>query len=260
MPDTMKWPFAFALATAAVVQAYLFTPARAEEVVRLAVGEWKPFISKSLPKYGPALEVVSRAFANEGIRVEYTFRPWKRAMVMTKRGKFDGTPGWVFSDERALDFDYSDSLLTQKDSIIFRRDNLIDFKSAADFSGKRTLTLIGSYIGDEFNKLAESGLLAVKETRTYSQMFKMLLNKETDFLYLSELVSTHIMKSELSQHQRDKIVAKDSFRNPHTYHLLVSKKSMNGKRLLKAFNSGLRKLRTNGAYDLIISKAYLQDR
>jgi polar amino acid transport system substrate-binding protein len=254
-----RWIFFLATAAVVVAQIYLLVPARAEETVRLAVGEWKPFISESLPKNGPVLEVVSRSFEEEGIKVEYTFRPWKRAMVMTKKGKFDGTPGWIFSDERAQDFDFSSSLLTQKDVIIFHRDHLIDFSSAADFSGKRTLVLLGSYVGDEFDQMAKKGQLTVGESRNYLQMFKMLLKERTDFIYVGELIAADIIRSKLSNFQRAQLVVKDSFRKPHNYHLLVSRANANGTKILGAFNSGLNKLRSSGEYDQIIRKAYIQD-
>jgi polar amino acid transport system substrate-binding protein len=259
MFNKSRWIFLLATAAVVVMQIYPFVPAKAEETLGLAVGEWKPFISESLPKYGPVLEVVSRAFEEENIKVEYTFRPWKRAMVMTKKGKFDGTPGWIFSDERALDFDFSNSLLTQKDVIIFHRDHKIDFSSAADFSEKRTLVLLGSYVGDEFDQMAKQGQLTVDESRSYLQMFKMLLRKRTDFIYVGELIAADIIKNKLSQFQRDQLVVKDSFRKPHKYHLLVSRLNANGRKILGAFNSGLNKLRTSGEYDLIIRKAYFQE-
>ncbi|MCP4162741.1 MAG: hypothetical protein GY760_21990 [Deltaproteobacteria bacterium] len=35
----------------------------AEETIRIAVGEWPPYYSESLKHYGPALHVVTEAFA-----------------------------------------------------------------------------------------------------------------------------------------------------------------------------------------------------
>jgi len=254
--DKLRRPFVFAIVAAVVAQLHLSAPTKAEEVVKLAVGEWKPFISETLPEYGPVLEVVSRAFEIEGIKAEYTFLPWKRAMGMTRNGKFDGTPGWVFSDERAVDFRYSDSLLTQRDQIFFHRDNPIEFESAEDFSGMRTRILIGSYIGDEFAQLADRGQLTIKESRSYVDMFKKLLRNKIDFLYLSEPVGAHVLNRELTKVQREQIVVKESFRKPHEYHLLVSKQNENGLRVLRAFNSGLTKLKASGDYDRIIGKAH----
>ena len=253
--DKLKRSQAIAV-SAMVIPLFLFSPTQAKDVLRLGVGEWKPFISESLPHYGPALEVVSRAFEYENIKIEYTFVPWKRAMKLTAKGRFDGTPGWIFSDERAADFRYSDSVFIQKDLIFFHRNKVFKFDSADDFAGMRTRTLIGAHIGDEFAQMVGRGQLTNKESRSYSKMFKMLFNQRIDFLYLGEYTGTSEMKSALSKDQASQIVAKDSFRKPHSYHLLVSRQNENGLRILKAFNRGMQKLRASGDYDRIIGKIY----
>jgi len=251
----LKWSHAIVIA-ALFLSFFLVSPAQAKDLLRLGVGEWKPFISESLPGNGPALEIVSRAFDYEGIKVEYIFVPWKRAMILTEKGRFDGTPGWVFSDERAAEFHYSDSFFMQKDLIFFHRSKVINFESADDFAGMRTRTLIGSYIGDEFAQMVDQGQLTNKESRSYAKMFKMLFNQRIDFLYLGEYTGTSEMKSALSKDQARQIVVKNSFRKPHSYHLLVSRQNENGLKLLKTFNRGMQKLRASGDYDRIFGKIY----
>ena len=230
--------------------------ASAAESVKIAIGEWAPFFSESLPGYGPVPEIVSRAFEIEGLKSEFSFRPWKRAMIMTTRGKFDGTPGWVFSEERAKSFHYSDDLFEQRDLIYMLADSQFDFTSAADFTGKRTRVLIGSYIGDEFDALAKKGQLTVGESRSYEDMFLLLVEKKIDFIYLGELVGRDIVQNKLPFRYRSLIKAKNSFREPHKYYLLVSKQKKDGLQLLKTFNSGLKKLRDSGEYLRIYNKVF----
>jgi len=228
----------------------------AAEPVKLAIGEWAPFFSESVPGYGPVSEIVSRAFEIEGRKSEFSFRPWKRAMIMTTRGKFDGTPGWVFSEERSKDFLYSESLFEQRDLIYMLADSQFDFTSAADFAGKSTRVLIGSYIGDEFDALAKKGQLTVGESRSYEDMFLLLVEKKIDFIYLGELVGRDIVQNKLPFRYRSLIKAKNSFREPHKYYLLVSKQKKDGLQLLKTFNSGLKKLRDSGEYLRIYNKVF----
>lgn len=229
-----------------------------DDTITLAVGEWEPFISEALPENGPILEIVSRAFALNNTKVEYRFLPWKRALKMSKKAQFAGTAVWGKNDERAADFHYSDVVLTQKDALFFTHKSLIAFDSADDFKGLKTGVLLGAYVGDELAALVERGELAVKEFRTYADMFKSLLKGRVDFIYMSELAGQTVLETEFADEQRAEVVARDSFEPPYRYYLLVPKMDADGLERVKAFNSGLKELRESGEYDRILAKAYQQ--
>jgi polar amino acid transport system substrate-binding protein len=76
----------------------------AEDVIRIASGEWSPFISKDLKHGGVVLHIISESFAAVGIKVEYGFFPWARAMALAKEGTWDGTAVWGPSTEREEHF------------------------------------------------------------------------------------------------------------------------------------------------------------
>ena len=57
-------------------------PATAPPRVRLANGEWPPYTSLNLPNLGCDSQVVTEAFALEGIGVEYDFFPWARGTCL----------------------------------------------------------------------------------------------------------------------------------------------------------------------------------
>lgn len=56
------------------------------ETVRIAVGEWPPYISESLPNQGR--EVVRQAFAEEGLDVSFHFYSWAEAYRLTPEGRY----------------------------------------------------------------------------------------------------------------------------------------------------------------------------
>jgi len=51
------------------------TQVLAGETIRLANGEWVPYQSKSLKHCGAVSRIVTKAFASEGITVEYEYFP-----------------------------------------------------------------------------------------------------------------------------------------------------------------------------------------
>ena len=75
----------------------------ANETIRIANGEWPPYLSKELKHYGVASRIVAEAFALEGVKVKYGFFPWGRAYAVVQRGEWDGSVIWTikeFSDGR----------------------------------------------------------------------------------------------------------------------------------------------------------------
>ena len=59
-----------------------FSALSKEQVIRLANGEWPPYTSKDLPNYGLGSQIVSEAFAEVGIKVEYGFFPMEALLLV----------------------------------------------------------------------------------------------------------------------------------------------------------------------------------
>lgn len=72
----------------------------AQESIRLTNGEWPPYLSKDLKHYGVASRIVTEAFDLEGIKVEYGFFPWERALELAKHGDWDGSLVWFHTPKR----------------------------------------------------------------------------------------------------------------------------------------------------------------
>lgn len=69
--------------------------------VRLSTLEWPPYVGESLADGGYAQAVVTRAFAEVGIRVQIRTYPWARALQLAKRGEVEGLfPEYLAPDER----------------------------------------------------------------------------------------------------------------------------------------------------------------
>jgi polar amino acid transport system substrate-binding protein len=98
-------------------------------IIRLASGEWKPYQSRSLPGGGSASKIVTAAFANQGLTVEYSYFPWKRSLKLASQGKFDGTFLWFASDERARNFYISDPVVNIDYLFFFLKESKFDWQS-----------------------------------------------------------------------------------------------------------------------------------
>ncbi len=86
----------------------------ADEIIHIANGEWPPYQSEQLKNFGFISQITSEAFASEGIKVKYTFFPWKRAYEQVKKGNIDGAIFWIWNEDRDKIFYFSDLLVEVK--------------------------------------------------------------------------------------------------------------------------------------------------
>ena len=79
-----------------------------ERPLSISVGDWPPFFVESEPGQGTVARLVRDIFAAEGYKVEFHFRPWKRAYREAAIGQHDATAIWMHTADRQKDFIYSE--------------------------------------------------------------------------------------------------------------------------------------------------------
>jgi len=224
----------------------------APDKIRLTNGEWAPYQSEQLPNYGPASFLMTRAFAESGIDVEYGFFPWNRAMKLVERGAWDGTFIWVLTPERVRKFLISDPLFSIQEVVFFAADRPISGRKPEDLKGLVMGALDSSAFGTQFNDLVESGGITVARVRNNKQLFQMLSNGRVDFVPELETSGYEAVREFLTPEQQKEIRHLDTLTFPWTYHLLVSRIPDDGPLYIDAFNRGLSILKDSGEFEKIM--------
>lgn len=67
-------------------------PLVAQETVRIAVGEWPPYLSENARHYDVAAHIVGEVFQASGMKVEVDFLPWARVLVYVESGRYESEP------------------------------------------------------------------------------------------------------------------------------------------------------------------------
>lgn len=219
-----------------------FGLARAE-TVRIAVGEWPPYISESLPQQGFLCQVVREAFAAEGLDVSFHFYSWAEAYKRTLDGRYVVTMPWFRSREREQAFYLSASL--------------------GDFT-TRLFTLAGSpqvnlgelarepigvtrgyFYGDGF--AARQSELALEWSDSDEENLEKLISGRIRYVMMDEQVAQALLQQMmLRHHQPLKLMgAPDPIWSQPGY-LLMRKADPDARRLMLLFNAGLHKLERSG--------------
>lgn len=225
-----------------------------QETIHIGIGEMPPYASEHLEHYGFFCHIITEIFAKENITVKYEIVPWKRAIVMSERGKMHGTPGWYSTPEREKIFYVSDPLVDDTQSFFHLKAYKFDWNTIEDLKGTRIGATLGYNYGEAFAKAEKEGKIYVERIAEDERNFRKLLKKRIDIFPMNTFTGYSMLKrmfkpetiSLFTHHPKPVRVA--------TLHLLLSRNIPINKELVRIFNKGLKALRESGRYDVLFMK------
>lgn len=228
--------------------------AQAEGRIRITNGEWLPWVSQTLPHYGPASQVVTEAFAAVGWTVEYGFFPWQRAFELAKNGEYEGTFGWSQIPEREAHFLFSSPVFSGSDVFFFRRDFGFEWDGNLEYlSGKKIGRTLSYSYGQEFDRFARPPTAQIDLAPTDVLNMTKVLNGRIELFPLDWLVGVGLLAKDFSADDAAQIACHPTPLRVAEYRLLLSKKSEKAAETMRQFNQGLDLLRQRGRLDEILA-------
>ncbi|MBU3916067.1 transporter substrate-binding domain-containing protein [bacterium] len=214
-----------------------------EEPVRIAIGEWPPYLSKELKHFGVAAHIVTEAFAKEGIDVQYTFLPWKRVEKYVISGEQEGSIMWVQTEERDKVFLFTEVMLEGQAVFFHLKSFPFDWQTYHDLAKLE----IGGLLSATYpwvEKAREQGIqLRINPVVNEVQNFQKLLLHRIDVYGMDILIGYELAQRYLSPEDRQKITHHPRPVEIWPYRLIFSKQVKRGPRLVEAFNKGILRLK-----------------
>ncbi|MBB1270928.1 ABC transporter substrate-binding protein [Shewanella sp. SR44-3] len=227
--------------------------AKAQEPLVFVTSDYPPYvINNNGIANGMIPELIKAVFKDTDIEVEFKFQPWNRGQLSVSKGLAFAAFPYVFTDERAKDFDFSDPFLAFFPKFFYKKTrfpNGFSWQELADFHGYRMGGVRGFWYQASFDALG----LNVSYVSTDLQNMTMLLKDRIDFTLIDELVGWDLIRTHIPENIADfSVVTKPESRS--ALHLMISREYPNAKALTQTFNQGLQKLKDNGIYQNIIEK------
>ncbi|OZG72750.1 hypothetical protein BTA51_14605 [Hahella sp. CCB-MM4] len=235
----------------------------AADVVHLANGEWPPYHSKNLEHYGIASRIITEAFRNEGIKVEYVFVPWKRGMQMAIDGKLDGTGVWRYKAKFAKDFYYSDPIIESQTVFFHLKSFKFDWQKFSDLKSLHIGGTIGYGYNDDYSNAEKSQEFNISRAKSDETNFRMLLAGHIDIFPITTEVGYFILKQKFKPEERKLVTHHPKSliaENERSLHLLLSKTNSANAKLMEVFNRGLKKLKRDHKIKQYIDDFYASDK
>ncbi|MGM0381475.1 MAG: substrate-binding periplasmic protein [bacterium] len=228
----------------------IFTGPVFGETVTVSAGNYAPWTGKNLEGGGPYLQVVREVFNRAGYGVEFKFYPWKRALVLARKGKVHASAYWWTSKRREKDFYFSKPLSWDRVVFFYRKENPVkEWEDLEDLKEFRIGVTRGHTYTDEFWRQAEEGVLNFDKANNDLNNFQKLINGRID-VFASEKARGYTL---LHKHFPEEKVARVSHSpKPLTItpcHLIFSRALENSSKLLQEFNEQLTELKKEDDYD-----------
>jgi len=223
------------------------------EVVRIATGEYAPYVSKNLKHYGVNSHIIKDSFKIMGLNVSFTFFPWKRNYEYAKQGKYDATSHWFHSKKREQHFYYSDSINIEKFVFFHLKSFHFNWNKLEDIKGLKIGATLEYTYTEEFLKLAKNKTLLVDFSPKDLTNIKKLAVGRLDLFPVDPLVGYYLLQKNYPQETVNLFTFHPKPLRSSSVHLIfprVNKKK--SKRLLKIFNAGLKKISRSNNLDKYI--------
>ncbi|WP_288986014.1 transporter substrate-binding domain-containing protein [uncultured Pseudoalteromonas sp.] len=215
--------------------------------LNISTGEWPPFLSESLPHKGVVAHLITDIFAQANIKVNFTFLPWPRAYHDTINDKYAATAVWMFEQQRAEDYFYSEPVLNERFVFFYHKQRPFDWQNLNDLKGLLLGGGLAYSYGEEFDKALQAGLFDMSRVSTTEQNFKRLAMGRIDAFAEEKSVGYHILagqlptiKNAIVHHPRPLLINK-SF-------VMFPKNNKHSKQRLEIFNRQLLKFKQSGRY------------
>lgn len=240
----------------AVILVFFSGAVSAETTIRLTSGEWEPYMSEFSPHYGFASHVVAEAFKLEGIEVIWRFYPWKRSLIVARKGKYyDASCCWWPSEEIEDNFLISNPI-TKSSAVFFHlKSYTFDWNSITDLKGIRIGGTFEYEYSKEFMTAMKEKSIIVDTVPTDEQNFKKLLGGRIDIFPNDPIVGYSQIRNTFSPSKAALFTHHPKELQSTSLNLIISKKSTKSEWFMTKFNSGLKKLASSGRLGEMFSDA-----
>lgn len=216
------------------------------ETLRVATGEWVPYVSKDYRHHGAIGHVIEKIYQAEGVEVAFGYFPWARGYQMVKDGVWDTTMPYYCSPEREKLFYCSDPIVSGQLVYFHRTDYPFAWRDIDDLKGLSVGGTLGYYYGEEFEKAERDKLFKVQRIASDETNFMVLMKGRIQVFPQDKEVGYAMVRRLFSEDERKLITHHPTPIHTKSLHLLFAKNNEKSKRYLDMFNRGLKQLKSSG--------------
>jgi polar amino acid transport system substrate-binding protein len=179
------------------------------------------------------------------------FLPWSRAIAGLAAGQVDASYAWSKTDEREVQFHYSEPFFETRNVFFYRKGFPFDWATVSDLSAFRVGGVQDYAYSDELLEAEKSGAIKVIRVVSERQLVLLLMAGRIDAFPAEEMVGRELFKEYAPGRMNDFSVHQKALQKRALY--VIARKTDPGKALLEHFNQGLNMLKVSGRYQNILN-------
>ena len=219
-------------------------------VFKIATGEFIPYVGQHIPNNGISTMIVKAIFKEMKQEYSLEFVPWKRVLLGMENTNYSGSYPWNINNERLEKYYFSHPINEYRTFIFSKKSNKFDTKKS--LIGKK-ICIPDGWDQAIYKKIILELKMQIITPVNVESCFNMLALQRVDVIFMNELVGRAIVDKVFGKNSPIVATEKKFLRIRGNFHFIVSKKYSNGDVFIKKFNRALKKIKSNGLYDSIIS-------
>jgi polar amino acid transport system substrate-binding protein len=230
---------------------FLFPILASAVPLKLVTGEYVPYTGEQIIGQGISTEIVRAVFKEINMEVVVEFMPWNRVMKTLLNTKAAGSFPWTMNQERQTTMLYSEAINEFKIISFTKKGSKIAYLDKS----KKTLCLPSGWDPKAFIDLSKKFNMQLVRPINIESCVQMLVKGRVDFFLVNEKVGWNAIEKIYGKNSPIEGNSVDFFIKKNMLYFIVPKKYPDAENLILEFNKGLAKIKKNGIYDKIISKA-----
>lgn len=222
--------------------------------VVVATNEWPPYVESGAPDHGLLSKAIIEIFKYSGFRVKFAFEPWNRAKQQVREGKQDVLMPAYCSPDRVKAYLCSKQVVAGRMVLFHRADLKLHWQTVVDLKPYNIGATLGYYYGPAFDRAERSGKLHVVRIPSDETNMRLLMKGRIQLYPQDEAVGYAMIRQLFPRSKWHLIVADPRPLHKAGLHLLFSRATPRGAKLLKVFNQGLEALQHNGRLGTLLDE------
>jgi polar amino acid transport system substrate-binding protein len=198
-------------------------PALAAEppVLRFAAEEWPPFFSRKLPGDGLTGTLIGAVATRMGYATRIDYFPWKRAMEIGLHDHdYAGVVALVRNPEREKMCYFSSAVGSRQTVLAYLKDKPVTAGALKDLETMRIGTVGGYAYGEQFDGLAQSGVLTVEPAISDEINVRKLLARRFAAIVIEKRMLRYLLAAgRYTQAERERVETADNLFATRSVHV-----------------------------------------
>jgi polar amino acid transport system substrate-binding protein len=223
-----------------------------DKKISAVIYPWGFLVSKKIDGYGILPEIVSSAFKERNITVEYKFRNWNYAYLLNKWGTDCLSFPWTKESDTNIYSHISEPLILSEISFFYLKNSFLNGIKYNDLYDMKNYRL-GGLKGAFYEKFFGTMSFDYTSFKTVEDMLTALVLKKIDIIPINEYLFRDAVFKYMPHKINDFAMSKKPMVKKANY-VLFSKKCEDSSFFRDEFNKGFDSIKAKGILDKILEK------